>query len=98
MRSLIIILFCVCCCTACGQAKKPIGYGEQTTSVKGKGKDISDNDLISTGMTAGLKKTYCIETLADIKEKSKALEPYLKGKTKAKAKHQAVSKRLDELR
>ena len=73
-------------------------YGEQTTSVKGKGKDISDNDLISTGMAAGLKKTYCIETLADIKEKSKALESYLKGKTKAKAKHQAVSKRLDELR
>ena len=34
MRSLIIILFCVCCCTACGQAKKPIGYGEQTTSPK----------------------------------------------------------------
>ena len=73
-------------------------YGEQTTSVKGKGKDISDNDLISTGIDAGLKKSYCVETLADIREKSKALESYLNNKTKAKAKHQAVSKRIDELK
>ena len=72
-------------------------YGEQTTSVKGKGRDICDEDLISTGMAAGLKKSYCVETLADIKEKSKVLEGYLNTDKKLRAKRIAVSKRLEEL-
>ena len=72
-------------------------YGEQTTSVKGKGRDICDEDLISTGIAAGLKKSYCVETLADIKEKSKALEGYLNTDKKLRAKRIAVSKRLEEL-
>lgn len=48
-------------------------YGEQTTSVNGKGKDISDEDLISVGVAAKLKKKFCRETLDMIREESAVL-------------------------
>lgn len=73
-------------------------YGEQTTSVKGKGKEINDNDLISTGVTAGLKKSYCIEVLDDIKEQSKVLEFYLNKNSRTETKHIAVNNRIEELK
>ena len=73
-------------------------YGEQTTSVKGKGKDISDDDLISTGVQAGLKKSYCEEALADIREKSKILDIYQTDRKQAKTKKTKVTKRLNELK
>ena len=51
-------------------------YGEQTTSVNGKGKDISDEDLISVGVAAKLKKKFCRETLDMIREESAVLSKY----------------------
>ena len=54
-------------------------YGEQTTSVNGKGKDISDEDLISVGVASKLKKKFCRETLDMIREESAVLSKYLSG-------------------
>ena len=48
-------------------------WGEQTTSVGGKGKDISARDLIKTGRNAGLHKSFCAECLNEIKDKTEAL-------------------------
>lgn len=72
-------------------------YGEQTTSVNGKGKDIRDDDLITVGITAGLKKSYCEDTLADIREKSIVLNSYLSNLENSKISYNPVSKRLSEL-
>lgn len=38
-------------------------FGEHTTSVNGKRKEICDEDLVLVGTHAGLKKSYCVETL-----------------------------------
>ena len=42
-------------------------FGEQTTSVNGKGKNITFADLIETGTAAGLRKKFCEETAAHIR-------------------------------
>jgi len=52
-------------------------WGEQTTSVGGKGKDISDKDFIKTGRDAGLSKSFCMDCLNEIKEKTEALSRYI---------------------
>lgn len=52
-------------------------WGEQTTSVEGKGKDISDKDFIKTGRDAGLSKSFCMDCLNEIKEKTEALSRYI---------------------
>ncbi len=54
-------------------------WGEHTTSVDGKGKDIRDSDIVKVGTDAGLTKTLCLEILNEIREKSKVLNGYLKG-------------------
>lgn len=72
-------------------------YGEQTTSVNGKGKDISDEDLITVGTTAGLKKNYCMDMLSDIRNKSEELSSYLKLAGGTKVKRTPVAKRMEEL-
>ena len=51
-------------------------WGEQTTSVCGKGKDISEKELIKVGIEAGLTKASCIEYLNQIHDKIGALERY----------------------
>ena len=51
-------------------------WGEQTTSVCGKGKDISEKELIKVGTEAGLTKASCIEYLNQIHDKIGALERY----------------------
>ncbi len=48
-------------------------FGEQTTSVNGKGKNITDSDLIAVGTQAGLRKKLCTEVLAEIREKVQKL-------------------------
>ncbi len=55
-------------------------WGEQTTSVNGKGKSISDEDLIKVGMDAGLTKDFCRKCLNEIQEKTQMLDLYLGGK------------------
>ena len=51
-------------------------WGEQTTSVCGKGKDISEKELIKVGTEAGLTKASCIEYLNQIHDKIGALDRY----------------------
>ena len=53
-------------------------FGENTTSVNGKGKDITDDDLIETGSAAGLSKERCIEILDLIRKETLSLNDYLK--------------------
>nr|MCR4585582.1 HipA domain-containing protein [Lachnospiraceae bacterium] len=52
-------------------------WGEHTTSVGGKGKDIRDKDLVKVGTDAGLSAALCIKILDEIKEKTQALAQYL---------------------
>ena len=52
-------------------------WGEQTTSVCGKGKDISEKDLIKVGIDAGLSKAFCVECLNEIQDKIEVLGQYL---------------------
>lgn len=52
-------------------------WGEHTTSVCGKGIDITDKDMIKVGTDAGLSRSFCLETLEEIKEKTKSLGTYL---------------------
>ena len=52
-------------------------FGEHTTSVNGKGKDISDDDLIKVGSEAGLTKSLCMDILNSVKTETGALDGYL---------------------
>ena len=52
-------------------------WGEHTTSVNGKGKDITDDDLIYVGVTAGIKESICKEHIHMIRENVKDLSGYL---------------------
>ena len=52
-------------------------WGEQTTSVCGKGKDIRDADLIKTGTDAGMSKAVCVRCLEEIKDNINMLKRYL---------------------
>ena len=42
-------------------------FGEHTTSVNGKGKDINDEDLVKIGVDSGLSMDYCLSSLEKIK-------------------------------
>ena len=73
-------------------------FGEHTTSVCGKGRDITDEDLISVGVNAGLSKEYCRSTLDDIRRISAAdLQAYLSEKTLRRRKKASLADRLSEL-
>ena len=41
-------------------------WGEQTTSVKGKGKNITEEDLVKVGTDAGIPKSRCEKCLKTI--------------------------------
>lgn len=72
-------------------------WGEHTTSVNGKGKDISKDDIIKMGVESGcLSKSFCLESYDDICSKSEALEPYLNSGN-AHHKHIPFRKRIPEL-
>ena len=71
-------------------------WGEHTTSVNGKGKDITDEDLIKVGLDAGLTEKYCRQSLDNVTENIKALKPYL-NKKYTKAKKVSLNKRIDEV-
>ena len=51
-------------------------YGEQTTSVNGKGKDINEDDFFKVGVAAGLSKEYVEFTLKNIKDNLEMLGGY----------------------
>ena len=73
-------------------------WGEQTTSVSGKGKDISEEDFIKVGANAGLSKALCREIADEIKEKAETLSRYLGNKKYRKATKMAPADRITELR
>ena len=52
------------------------GYGEHTTTINGKGKDITDADLIAVGIKAGLAKDFCKAANDAIKSICKELVNY----------------------
>ncbi len=52
-------------------------WGEHTTSVNGKGKNINEDDLTNIGTAFGIKEKVCREYIDEIKEKTKALSAYL---------------------
>lgn len=51
-------------------------FGEHTTSVSGKGRDISDEDMITVGTKAGLSKAKCVKLLDKVRNEVKALDIY----------------------
>ena len=72
-------------------------FGEHTTSVLGKGKDISDADLIKVGTDAGLSLKFCKDCLKFIKKQTEDLQPYLEGPF-PKRKSSRLSSRINELK
>lgn len=73
-------------------------YGEHTTSVNGKGKNITENDLIFVGSSAGLSKEFVHDTLEEIKNQTKMLENYLYESKQTKRKKVPISDRMKELK
>lgn len=73
-------------------------YGEHTTSVNGKGKNITENDLIFVGSSAGLSKEFVHDTLEEIKNQTKMLEKYLYESKQTKRKKVSISDRMKELK
>ena len=53
-------------------------FGEQTTSVGGKGKNITEEDLLKIGEDAGLSKKDLTDQLNEIKNNVSELGEYLK--------------------
>ena len=52
-------------------------WGEHTTSVHGKGKDITDDDLIYVGVTSGINEKFCKEHIYMIRENTQGLSKYI---------------------
>lgn len=73
-------------------------WGEHTTSVNGKGKDISKADLIKIGVDAGLPKSFCEKSYEDIYIKTRVLEKYLGNSTQKKGRMTSIKKRVEELK
>ena len=54
-------------------------YGEHTTSINGKGINVTDDDLISVGKKAGLKQDYMLDAILKVKDVvNRKLGKYLK--------------------
>lgn len=53
-------------------------YGEHTTSINGRGKSISDNDMYNVGIKAGMTIMKCKDILNEIKNETRSLSAYLK--------------------
>ena len=72
-------------------------FGEHTTSVNGKGKDINDEDLIKVGIEAGLSKTSCNTILEKIKKETESLREYLNAKPLKSRKKVSWKDRVKEI-
>ncbi len=71
-------------------------FGEHTTSVNGKGIDITTNDLLKVGMDAGLSKKVCEICLNEVKEETKTLEPYIRQGNSRKMKSANLKSKLKD--
>ena len=72
-------------------------YGEQTTSVNGKGKNITDSDMISVGINAGLSKAFCEKSIQEIRKETASLEEYLNLQNNTKKEHVSWQERIKEI-
>ena len=72
-------------------------FGEHTTSVSWKGKNFTENDLISVGVQAGLKKAECRSILQEIAEKTEDLDQYLRIGSSRGAGKLSLDERLKEM-
>lgn len=52
-------------------------WGEQTTSVNGKGREITDSDFVKVGKEAGLSVSFCKNCLEEIRSRIAVLKTYL---------------------
>gem|GEM_PF-4520310 len=73
-------------------------WGEHTTSVNGKGKDISKDDLIKIGVDAGLPKSFCEKSYEDIYAKTRVLENYLDISTQKRRRRTDIKKQVEDLK
>jgi len=53
------------------------GYGEHSSTINNKGKNIVDDDLIQVGLKAGIKKDICLKEINMIKENTKVLKGWM---------------------
>ena len=72
-------------------------WGEQTTSVNGKGKGISDKDLVKVGTDAGLKRSFCVDCLEEIRDKSGVLGQYVGGQKYHRTAKIPLERRIKEI-
>ena len=72
-------------------------WGEQTTSVNGKGKGISDKDLVKVGTDAGLKRSFCVDRLKEIREKIGVLGQYVGGQKYHRTAKIPLERRIKEI-
>ena len=72
-------------------------WGEQTTSVNGKGKGISDKDLVKVGTDAGLKKSFCVDRLKEIRDKIGVLGQYVGGQKYHRTAKIPLERRIKEI-
>ncbi|MCR4611659.1 MAG: type II toxin-antitoxin system HipA family toxin [Lachnospiraceae bacterium] len=71
-------------------------WGEHTTSVKGKGKNILDDDFMYIGITSGMKENICKEYIHTIRENTQDLSKYIK-QTYPRRKNISTIKRISKL-
>ena len=72
-------------------------WGEHTTTVNGKGQNITKDDLVKVGIEAGIDKKKCEMLYEDIKSNTKDLEDYLSAKPRGIIKKISFSERIAEL-
>lgn len=72
-------------------------WGEHTSSVNGKGKDITGKDLIAIGTEAGLSGSFCKKALGEIYDNTKSLEKYINTETGFPNNHISFRERIAEL-
>lgn len=73
-------------------------WGEHTTSVGGKGKNITDEDLIAIGTKdAGLSKKRCAIIIEEIRQETSKLDVYLQPSSAGKSRHISFSESIAEL-
>ncbi len=72
-------------------------WGEHTTSVAGKGKDITEKDLIGLGIESGLSAKYCSQCYADIAEKTQTLKQYTDKGSMSQSFHHKLREHITEI-
>ena len=73
-------------------------WGEHTTSVGGKGRNITDEDLIAIGTkAAGMPKKRCEIIIEEVRQETSKLGDYMKPASGRNIRHISFSERITEL-